>query len=635
MCCTCGSWHNKPSLRGKHPRTRNGFLDASNDLQVVTGWWLRWPDANIGIVTGAVNGCWVFDVDPRHGGVESLADFEREHEPVGGRVHRTGGGGQHRLFAMPVDGLGIGNRTNVLPGLDVRGDGGYILAPPSKHGTGGVYSGPPQWSDLRPAPAALVDLVRGRAVKEGSPRGSGGGTSAPVVEVAGWRAALLAGPACWRTTGCLTKYLGRVADDSRSRHDVTRDGVLALLRLGSDNHTGVGEALDTLRTAFVESVMDMPDRHAEAEWARMLAAAVRLPAAQPYGLCACRSLAYRWLIEVGGTTLVTPSEQRVLRYLQYRADLRGSRLVSESQRQISEATLLSASHVAELVARLEGQGWFRRRQWTGQHRTDEYVLTEPDQLLTNCCTTPPNPAEQLVARGMSNKVHPLFGPDGLGPQVEATFALLPEWSTPLGRFQAVRVTPGSRQAAEARGDYQETSRRVPRPRRGRGRTRGELRELTGCSRPTLNRHLARLAAFGLAFQDGGRWYRYRFDPDWRAAENGVPDTAARLRDRHAQERAAYDTALATLGPDDPRRRGHLLAGGTRVDTWTGELIDEPGAPAAHHDGLGPSAECRGLPPTAAWSGRREHGERPPRPGRQRGGGRRQRGRPHRGQPHGR
>ena len=78
------------------------------------------------------------DVDPRHGGKESLRKLEREHYQLPQSMESvTGGGGRHVYFRHP--GGTVNNRTNIEPGIDLRGDGGCIVAPPSLHPSGKRY----------------------------------------------------------------------------------------------------------------------------------------------------------------------------------------------------------------------------------------------------------------------------------------------------------------------------------------------------------------------------------------------------------------------------------------------------------------------------------------------------------------
>jgi len=133
------------------------------------GWFRRWPDANVGLVTGRVSGLVVVDVDPRHGGQASLERLRDEHGPLPRTVEaETGGGGRHLYFAYP--GALVHNRVGILPGIDLRADGGCVVAPPSRHPGGRRY----RWAEgsspddlplaALPAwllPAADVDGPRG------------------------------------------------------------------------------------------------------------------------------------------------------------------------------------------------------------------------------------------------------------------------------------------------------------------------------------------------------------------------------------------------------------------------------------------------------------------------------------------
>ncbi len=106
--------------------------------KTLRAWFRRSPDFNVAIVTGALSGLVVLDVDPRHGGKESLRGLERQHGRLPKTVESTtGSGGRHVYFAHP--GGEVRNRTNIEPGIDLRGDGGCIVAPPSMHPSGKRY----------------------------------------------------------------------------------------------------------------------------------------------------------------------------------------------------------------------------------------------------------------------------------------------------------------------------------------------------------------------------------------------------------------------------------------------------------------------------------------------------------------
>jgi hypothetical protein len=155
--CSCG--HECGRNAGKHPRTEHGLLDATTDLARIRSWWAMWPDANVGIPTGAQTFI-VLDVDPEKSGDVSLAALIAQHGPLPATVEAcTGGGGRHLCFQHP--GGTIRNSASMLgPGLDLRGDGGYIVAAPSRHRSGRWYewelSSHPDEVPLAPLPAWLL-----------------------------------------------------------------------------------------------------------------------------------------------------------------------------------------------------------------------------------------------------------------------------------------------------------------------------------------------------------------------------------------------------------------------------------------------------------------------------------------------
>jgi hypothetical protein len=117
---------------GKEPLTAHGFKDATTDPDRIRAWWSRWPDANIAMPTGKRSGFVVVDVDPEHGGYDSLAELhEGGHELPLTATIKTGGGGVHHYLRYP-EGEEIRNSAGKLgPGLDIRAEGGYVIVPPS------------------------------------------------------------------------------------------------------------------------------------------------------------------------------------------------------------------------------------------------------------------------------------------------------------------------------------------------------------------------------------------------------------------------------------------------------------------------------------------------------------------------
>jgi hypothetical protein len=174
--CTCPK-ERECGAPAKHPATRHGLKDASTDPVQIEAWFRERPGANLGILTGAESGLVVLDVDPRHGGNESLAQLEREHGPLPETVEAlTGGGGRHILFRHP--GGKIPSTAGFLPGLDIRADGGYFVAPPSVHASGRRYewelSSEPGTVPLAPMPAWLLDLVTKRIGRASAEPTAGG-----------------------------------------------------------------------------------------------------------------------------------------------------------------------------------------------------------------------------------------------------------------------------------------------------------------------------------------------------------------------------------------------------------------------------------------------------------------------------
>ena len=125
--------------RGKQPLIRwEVYQYRHPDAGEVFQWFRHWPDANIAIVTGVVSGLVVLDIDPRQGADAALQELVRLHGPMTQTVEaRTGGGGCHLYFDHP--GEILHNRVGLAPGVDLRGDGGYVVAPPSVHASGEPY----------------------------------------------------------------------------------------------------------------------------------------------------------------------------------------------------------------------------------------------------------------------------------------------------------------------------------------------------------------------------------------------------------------------------------------------------------------------------------------------------------------
>jgi hypothetical protein len=142
LTCRCRKKADCPTP-GKHPcwwHVPAGSTDASTDLAKIAQWWSGedWTSANLGVATGDT--VVVIDVDPRHGGDGALAELEARHGalPLTWKVV-TGSGGWHLYFRPPA-GANIANSAGTIgKGVDVRGYGGLVVAPPSLHITGRRY----------------------------------------------------------------------------------------------------------------------------------------------------------------------------------------------------------------------------------------------------------------------------------------------------------------------------------------------------------------------------------------------------------------------------------------------------------------------------------------------------------------
>ncbi len=159
--CSCGKQN--CGSAAKHPRIKEWQIASTDQEKQIQEWWHRWPDANIGIATGKASGFFVLDIDPRHGGKESLQQLIKRNGMFPRTLSsNTGGGGYHLFFKEPT--TRITNRSNILPGIDIRGDGGYIVAPPSFHKSGMQYSWIKDFAEspINDAPHWLLNLFLGK-----------------------------------------------------------------------------------------------------------------------------------------------------------------------------------------------------------------------------------------------------------------------------------------------------------------------------------------------------------------------------------------------------------------------------------------------------------------------------------------
>ena len=160
--CTCGGREDcKP---GKHPRIKKFPQLATTDKTQIKNWFLKkFPNSNIGVMTGKTSGVWVLDVDRKTGGYESLEELEKQYGPLPSTYRvRTGDGGEHYYFRYSSDQRIPCSTGQLGPGLDVRGNGGYAIGPGSNHISGTSYSwiNGPDGVDIAPAPDWLLSLIK-------------------------------------------------------------------------------------------------------------------------------------------------------------------------------------------------------------------------------------------------------------------------------------------------------------------------------------------------------------------------------------------------------------------------------------------------------------------------------------------
>jgi putative DNA primase/helicase len=161
--CACREAEKCSKSPGKHPRIDRWPEIATTDPTTIREWWEVWPSANLAVATGAKPGVVVVDVDvgPQKPGDLSIDMLQKEFGSAPKTfAARTGSGGLHLFFRHP--GTHVPNGGNVLPGIDVRADGGYVIAAPSSPSRAASY-----WRQAR-----LFPSDRPRRCRRTGPYGS-------------------------------------------------------------------------------------------------------------------------------------------------------------------------------------------------------------------------------------------------------------------------------------------------------------------------------------------------------------------------------------------------------------------------------------------------------------------------------
>jgi hypothetical protein len=139
------------------------------DESEVVDWFRRWPNGNVGIVTGSISHLAVLDIDPRHGGTDSVAFLERTNGPLPATIEaETGGGGRHLYFKTTVP---LRSRAGLAAGIDIRAEGGLVVAPPSIHPSGKRYAWRAGHGPTEVEPALLPQWLESLASQASEGRG--------------------------------------------------------------------------------------------------------------------------------------------------------------------------------------------------------------------------------------------------------------------------------------------------------------------------------------------------------------------------------------------------------------------------------------------------------------------------------
>jgi putative DNA primase/helicase len=145
---------------GKSPLITGWQNKATSDKEVIDAWWDKFPDANIGLLTGKKANLVVVDVDVKKGarGMESLKQLQDECGKLDTRMVHTPSGGLHYYFSYPQGVDTLKNRGNLMPGIDIRADGGLVIAPGSSI-DGNDYEFEDEAKEIAELPQKLLEIL--------------------------------------------------------------------------------------------------------------------------------------------------------------------------------------------------------------------------------------------------------------------------------------------------------------------------------------------------------------------------------------------------------------------------------------------------------------------------------------------
>lgn len=265
------------------PRT-GGLYKATTDEKQIRTWWLRWPNAMIGVRMGVTSGVWAIDPDApkRETDADGRATWARlttKHGAVHTHAHQTPGGGQHLLFKWDAS-RPITNKEGQLKrsGINVRGEGGYVIAPPSVNSQGKSYEivEPLDYFNFAAAPDWLYDLVLTPSISEQAQakaeRGSFSGTTPhnhrPYAEAA-LRAEVQATASCTdgdrnnqlnRSAFCLGTLVGAGELSEGEVIGALYDAAVACGLVASDGHRAVMATINSGLSEGIKHPREIPER---------------------------------------------------------------------------------------------------------------------------------------------------------------------------------------------------------------------------------------------------------------------------------------------------------------------------------------------------------------------------------------
>ena len=151
MYATERGWHVLPVGKNKRPLIMQWSKNASANERQIVKWWMEYPSANIGILTGPESGFWVVDTDnrPDFNGLENLANFFGDDFVFNSKKYlagKTPTGGIHLLFKWDDD-YQVKTKSDIIQGVDTRGVGGQIIVPPSSRNIDGEWL-EYRWNDI-------------------------------------------------------------------------------------------------------------------------------------------------------------------------------------------------------------------------------------------------------------------------------------------------------------------------------------------------------------------------------------------------------------------------------------------------------------------------------------------------------